>query len=68
MLQDVPLQLFLILAHLEEIIVLAQLLDRAFAVRAEPADDIFFRPEPFVERAIPSRVVCLVNQLFIESC
>mgnify|MGYP000863211331 CR=1 FL=1 len=66
MLQDVPMQLFLILAHLEEIIVLTQLLDRALAVRAEPADDIFFRPEPFVERAIPTRVVCLVNQLLIE--
>jgi hypothetical protein len=64
-LPDVFDQPFLILAHPEKIIVLAQLFDGPFAVRAEAADHIFFRPEPFVVCAVPPSIICLVNQLFV---
>ena len=62
---DVVDQPFLILPHLEKIIVLTQSFDGTFTIRTEAIGDILFRPEPLIVRAIPSRVVCLVNQLFI---
>ena len=65
MLLDVFDQAILILAHLEKIIVLAELLDWAFAVRAEAIGDIFFSPESFIECAVPSSISVLVNQLLV---
>ena len=66
MLLDVVDQAVLILPHLEEIVVLAELFDWPFAVRAEASLDIFFCPEPLVKRAIPSSIIILINQLFIK--
>ena len=66
MLLDVFDQAILILPHLEEIVVLAELFHRAFAVGAEAIGDIFLRPKSFVKCAVPSRVVSLVNQLVVN--
>ena len=60
-----PLQLFLILPHLEEVVVFAQALDGTFAIRTESINDIFFRPESFVKCAVPASIVILINQLLI---
>ena len=65
MLLDVFDQAFLILPHLEEIVVLAELFDWTFAVGTEAVLDIFFGPEPFIKCAVPSSVISLINQLFI---
>src|SRR5439155_1127340 len=61
MLLDVCDQPFLVLAHSEEIIRLAELLDRPLALGTQAADDIFLSPEPFVEGAVPARIGPLVN-------
>src|SRR5438067_11613164 len=61
MLLDVCDQPFLVLAHSEEIIRLAELLDRPLALRTQAADDIFLSPEPFVEGAIPACIGPLIN-------
>ena len=66
MLLDMFDQAILILPHLEKIVVFAKLFNGAFAVGAEATDDIFLGPESLVERAVPSSVVCFVNQLLIE--
>ncbi len=66
MLIDVFDQTVLILAHLEKIVVLADAFDWPFAVRAEASLDVFFCPEPLVKRAVPSSIVILVNQLFVD--
>ncbi|MCG3768269.1 MAG: hypothetical protein JW394_0373 [Nitrospira sp.] len=66
MLFDVVEQAFLILSHLEKVVMLAELLYRAFAVRAEAGCDILFRPKPFVEGAVPASVIGFVNQACIE--
>ena len=58
-------QTILILPHLEKIIVFAELLDRAFAFRAEAVLDVSFRPESLVKCAVPSSIVSLVNLLVI---
>ena len=65
MLLDVCDQPFLVLAHSEEIIRLAELLDRPLALRTQAADDIFLSPEPFVEGAIPACIGPLVNFAFV---
>ena len=65
MLPDVFDQAILILAHLEKIIVLTELLDRAFAIGAEAIGDIFLSPKPFIKCAVPSNIVSLVNQLVV---
>ena len=59
-------ELVLVLPHFEKIIMLAELLDRAFAVRTNAVGHVFFCPEPLIERAIPARVVGFINQLLIE--
>ena len=56
MLLDVCDQPFLVLAHPEEIIRLAELLDRPLTLGTEAADDIFLSPESFVECAIPTSI------------
>ena len=59
-------QTLLILAHFEEVVVFAQLLDRALAVRTEPIVNVFFSPESLVECAVPASIFILVNQLPVE--
>ena len=63
---DVLDQAVLILPHLEEIVVLADAFDWPFAVRAEAVLDVFFGPKSLIKCAVPSSVISLVNQLFIE--
>ena len=63
MLLDVFDQAFLILPHLEEVVVLADAFDWPFAVRAEAVRHIFFGPESFIKCTVPPSIVILVNQL-----
>ena len=65
MLPDVVDQAILILAHLEKVVVLADTFDGSFAVRAEAILDIFLCPKSLIERAVPSSVIILVNQLLV---
>src|SRR5437867_5220053 len=62
---DVRDQPLLVLAHPEEIVRLAELLDRPLALRTQAADDIFLSPEPFVEGAVPARIGPLINLAFV---
>ena len=56
---DVFNQAVLILPHLEEVVVLAELFNGALAVRTESGLHVLLSPEPLIERAIPARVVGL---------
>ena len=62
---DVVDQPILILPHLKKVVVFAEAFDGAFTIGTQSVNDIFLRPEPFVERAVPSSIVSLINQLFI---
>ena len=66
MLLNVFDQAVLILPHLEEVVMFADAFDWPFAVRAEAVLDIFLSPKSLVERAVPSGVISLINQLFVE--
>ena len=58
----------LVLAHPEKIIALAYLFHWSLAIGAEALLHILFRPKSFVEGAVPSGVVCLVNQPLVIEC
>ena len=60
---DQPL---LILPHLEELIVLAEPINRAFAIRTESIGHVFFRPKALIERAVPACIRILVDQSLVE--
>ncbi len=62
---DVLDQAVLILSHLEEVVVLAELFDGALAVRAESVLHVFFSPESFIERAVPTGVRIFINKLLV---
>ena len=65
MLLDVFDQAVLILPHLEKIIVLAELFNGAFTVGAEATDDIFLSPKSLIERAVPTGVRILINEILV---
>ena len=65
MLLDVVDQAILILPHLEKVVVFAELARRGVYSPDRARLDIFFGPEPFIERAVPSSVVILINQFLI---
>ena len=63
---DVFDQPVLVLAHLEEVVALAESFDRPLAVRTQPIHDILLRPEPLVEGAVPAGVVGAVDQILVK--
>ena len=65
MLVDICHQPVLVLAHLEEVVGLAELVQGPLAVRTEAAHGVFLGPEALIERAIPAGIARLIDFLFV---
>ena len=65
MLFDVFDQAILVMPHFEEVVAFAELFHWAIAVGAEATGDIFLRPKPLIECAVPSNIITSINQLLI---